>query len=106
MNQTTINGLPLLVNIGTMRIIAEMTGKDVLNPLEGVTNVVDQCRHILYAGVRRSQGHNSQFTMEDAAQHLDDMQPADLKKIVDFYVKAVSVKADESQQPSEEEKKS
>lgn len=39
-----------LGTVGMMRIMAEETGKDGINPLEGITDTLKQAAYILYAG--------------------------------------------------------
>lgn len=39
-----------LGTVGMMRLMSEQTGKDAINPLEGVTDTLKQAAYILYAG--------------------------------------------------------
>jgi hypothetical protein len=110
MKNVTIAGLTLRFDWGTLELMAEVTGKDSSNPLEGITNTTLQANYILYGALARVDERADRpvtHSVDNVRKMLKDFSGSDIKELLTAYVNSLRVNSAEPEDAqTDEEKKS
>lgn len=97
----TISGHQLQFDWGTLEIMAEQTGADATNPLEGIEKGSDRILYIFHAAHSRAmEEHNApRPTLSECRSMMRSFSVKDAAEISQAFVKAMKVDAEEDQLP-------
>jgi hypothetical protein len=91
---------------GTCVLIAEATGKDAANPLEGINSLSEQALYVLYGGISRKQQADKQpitYTVDMAKEDILLLRPATVGRFISEFGKTLSVDAEEDDEKKSQE---
>lgn len=100
----SINNLPLQFDWGTFMMAAEITGKDAVNPLEGVP--LSECFTVILAaaGNRYKEANNqpADITVEWANNRIKSFTLPDIRKLENTWIKVATISDVDVDKESEE----
>lgn len=99
MKDVNIDGVNLRFDIGTLRHLASMTGKDALNPLEGLDTYTQAAHILLSANIRAHKinpglGAPHVQNMAESDELINNSSPQFVIDIVRAFTKAMQIKAE------------
>lgn len=85
MKDFEISGYHIRLDLGAMRLMAEVTGKDATDPMQGMTDNIQVLATIMYGGMARKNVRESlpvKYTYDEVVALLDDFSQGELTEII------------------------